>query len=190
MENIASTPLIPNPTLRNKFEKTSRQNVALCHQCKKCTSGCPVTFAMDILPHQVVHLLNLGQIDKLLESKTIWTCASCETCSTRCPNGIDISHIMDTLRQLSIKNSAVKQHASAPLFHDEFLKSVRQSGRVNEFKTIGIYTLKNQGVTGLLKQARTGIKMLLTGKLKLINHPVKNTTEIREIFERSKERVK
>ena len=31
-----------------------------CYQCGKCSNGCPVTFAMDYLPHQLIRMLQLG----------------------------------------------------------------------------------------------------------------------------------
>ncbi len=55
---------------------------------------------MDILPHRLIRAVHLGLKDEVIKSRTIWTCASCETCSTRCPNGIDIAHVMDAARQI------------------------------------------------------------------------------------------
>src|SRR5450759_5006011 len=90
-------------TLKSQIAESSGQKISTCYQCEKCTNGCPLSFAMDIHPHQVMHNIQLGSIDDVLNSDTIWVCASCETCTTRCPNDIDIAHVMDTLRQLSTK---------------------------------------------------------------------------------------
>jgi heterodisulfide reductase subunit C len=59
-----------------------------------------VAFAMDILPSQVIRFAQLGMVDRLLDSKTIWLCAACQTCYTRCPKGIDLSRIMEALREI------------------------------------------------------------------------------------------
>jgi heterodisulfide reductase subunit C len=61
----------------------SGEKINNCYQCKKCTAGCPITFAMDILPHQIIKYIQLGLEEKVLTSKTIWLCAACETCGTR-----------------------------------------------------------------------------------------------------------
>ena len=85
--------------LETVLEERTGQKVRHCYQCKKCSAGCPVAFTMDILPHEVMKLVQYGQSDRLLECSTVWLCASCETCSTRCPNDIDIAGVMDGLRE-------------------------------------------------------------------------------------------
>ena len=58
---------------------------------------------MEILPHQLMHYLSLGMEEKPLAANTIWMCAGCFTCAVRCPNDIDITSVMDALRQKSIR---------------------------------------------------------------------------------------
>jgi heterodisulfide reductase subunit C len=57
---------------------------------------------MDLLPNQMIRYVQLGLEEELMASKTIWLCASCFQCFARCPRGIDISKIMDALRQMAI----------------------------------------------------------------------------------------
>ena len=151
--------IIPKPSLRKKIEELSGQKISACFQCEKCTNGCPVTFAMDVVPHRLMHMLQLGLLDEALRSDTIWVCASCETCTTRCPNDIDIAHVMDTLRQLSQKEGIKTAQKSAPIFHSAFLSSLRRHGRVHEPEMAVVYTLRSGGLNGLRKQAGTGIAM-------------------------------
>ena len=92
-------PLEPSTALQERLATALPVSVAACFQCKKCSSGCPLTFAMDLLPDQVIRLALLGQEEQLLGCRTIWVCSSCETCTTRCPNGIDIAGIMDWLKE-------------------------------------------------------------------------------------------
>ena len=49
-----------------------------CYQCLTCTLGCPLRFAMDIPPNEIVRLAQLGMKDDILNSSTIWVCASCD----------------------------------------------------------------------------------------------------------------
>lgn len=58
---------------------------------------------MDLLPSQVIRLAQLGQVAELLETQTIWLCAACQTCYTRCPKGVDLSRIMEALRELALR---------------------------------------------------------------------------------------
>ena len=89
-----------NRQLETELQESTEQKVRLCYQCKKCSAGCPVAFAMDLLPHEAMKMVQYGQESRLLKCSTIWLCASCETCSTRCPNEIDIARVMDGLRGL------------------------------------------------------------------------------------------
>jgi len=59
---------------RQQIEKLSQEKISTCYQCEKCTNGCPMTFAMDILPHQIMHSIQLGLTDEVINSDTIWVC--------------------------------------------------------------------------------------------------------------------
>ena len=86
-----------NPDLAQRIQEELGENVYLCYQCVKCTSGCPVGEFFDWQPNQIMRALQLGQEDIALESQTPWLCAACQTCSTRCPQELDIAGIMDFL---------------------------------------------------------------------------------------------
>jgi len=157
-------------------------NISSCYQCEKCTNGCPLTFAMDIMPHQVIHNLQLGLVEEVVNSDTIWVCASCETCTTRCPNEIDIAHVMDRLRQHSIIRGVKAAHRQAPIFHETFLSSVRRFGRMHELTMAVEYSLRSEGVNGLRKQIRLGLEMMRRGKMKIIPGRWRAGKEVDDIF--------
>ena len=75
-----------------------------CYHCRKCTAGCPIAFAMEYNPDQIIKMIQMGMRDKVLNSSSIWLCASCETCVTRCPNEVDIARMMDVLREMAIES--------------------------------------------------------------------------------------
>ena len=72
----------------------SRQNISLCWHCWSCGGGCPFSEHMDLMPNQVLRLVQLGRRDEALRCRTIWLCVGCHTCSTQCPNSIDIASAM------------------------------------------------------------------------------------------------
>ena len=176
----------PRPSLRRKIEDLSGQKIAACFQCEKCTNGCPVTFAMDVVPHRLMRMLQLGLLDEAIRSDTIWVCASCETCTTRCPNDIDIAHVMDTLRQLSQREGIKVVQKNAPTFHAAFLASLRRHGRVHEPEMAVEYMLKSGGLNGLRKQAGTGMAMFKRGKIKLLPPRVRAGRQVKNIFKKVK----
>ena len=86
-----------------KVEEISGQKLLACYQCGKCSAGCPAVGEMDILPNQVIRFAQLGLKEELLESKSIWVCASCLTCNVRCPKGIKIAEVMEAVRQILLR---------------------------------------------------------------------------------------
>ena len=87
-----------------QVEEISGENLLACNQCGKCSAGCPVAFSMELLPSQVIRLAQLG-IEEVLDSPTVWTCASCLTCVSRCPKGIDLPRIMEALRVIGMQRN-------------------------------------------------------------------------------------
>jgi len=86
-----------------KIEEISGQNLLSCYQCGKCSAGCPAVSQMDILPNQIIRYAQLGFKDELLQSKSIWICASCFTCNSRCPKGINIAEVIEAIRQILLR---------------------------------------------------------------------------------------
>ncbi len=87
---------------RERVELLSGQNVFACYQCGMCTAGCSFADEMDMLPHQVIRQLQLNNW-KVLESNAKWICASCLNCQTRCPKGVDLSKLMEAMRQIYLR---------------------------------------------------------------------------------------
>ena len=68
-----------------EVEAQSGQNVSTCYQCGNCTAGCPAGFVYDRQVNQIMRGVQLGLKDEVLNSRSIWLCLSCSTCSLRCP---------------------------------------------------------------------------------------------------------
>ena len=184
--------IVPDHNWLAEVEKKSGVKVSACYQCKKCSGGCPVTFAMDYLPNQILHMIQMGLKNEVLKSTTIWVCASCETCTTRCPNDIDIARIMDAMRTASLKSGLAAGEKKVPVFHEAFLSSIRSKGRVYELGMIGQYTLKSGDATSklksgsLLEEAKLGWQMFKKGKLRIFPQRIKGTGEIKKLFKKTK----
>lgn len=160
--------------------------VSNCFQCLKCTAGCPMAEHMDLPPATIMRLLQLGQLDRVLESEAIWLCAGCLTCSTRCPNRIDIAHVMDRLRHEALLRGIEPPRKKIANFHKGFLKSIRRHGRSFESGVLAGYAIKNGQ---LLANMGLGMTMFFKGKMPILPKNVSGRRAIRKMFERYQEKL-
>ena len=158
-------------------------NISLCYQCKTCSLSCPFTAAMDILPHELIRKIQIGQGEKVLASKTIWHCGSCETCVTRCPNEIDIPGVMDWLRQTSLQKKVPAGDKNIPIFHRAFLGSIKSWGRQYELGMLLKFKLDSRD---FFSDLDLGIKMILKHKLPFLPVRAKGTKDIKKLFKTKK----
>jgi len=90
--------------LKQKIEDISGTNVMKCYQCGKCSAGCPMVDYMEILPHQILRLVQIGTWEEVAGANTPWICAACLTCSVRCPRGVKIAELIEAVRQIALRN--------------------------------------------------------------------------------------
>jgi heterodisulfide reductase subunit C len=87
-----------------KIEKISGQKLLACYQCGKCSAGCPMVPHMDVLPNQIIRMAQLGMKKQLLATRSIWSCVSCMMCNSRCPKGIRIAEVIESLRMTALRD--------------------------------------------------------------------------------------
>src|SRR5512136_1492109 len=117
-----------------KVELNSGQNLFACYQCGNCTAGCPVSFAMEVGPHEVIRYTLLGLEEEVLRVNTFWLCASCLQCTSRCPKGIDIARVMDALRTVVLRKKEREDHIRISDLSEEFLEKVPQIAFISGFR--------------------------------------------------------
>ncbi|MBU0498516.1 MAG: 4Fe-4S dicluster domain-containing protein [Gammaproteobacteria bacterium] len=105
-----------------RVQRLADQNLMACYQCGKCSAGCPMAAYMDILPNQMIRLAQLGQEETLLNAEAIWLCVSCMTCNTRCPKGVRIAELIESLRQVRLR--ARQDHLQVDRLSPETLQAV------------------------------------------------------------------
>ena len=166
------------------MEELSGQPVASCYQCQRCSSCCPVAEFMDLKPHQMVRLIQLGLADRLRTSRSPHLCVGCAGCGASCPNDIDFHEVADALRQT---DEAVTRDRAPALtaFDRAFLASIRKYGRVHEMGMVMRFKLATRR---FLADMKLGAWMFLGGKLKLFGRRIEGRKEIREIFRRARDR--
>ena len=90
-----------------EVEDLCGENLFGCYQCGTCSAGCPFIDEMDLSPDEVIRYVILDR-KEVLNSKTIWLCSSCFTCAERCPRDINITKIMEALRQIILRKKIDK----------------------------------------------------------------------------------
>jgi heterodisulfide reductase subunit C2 len=173
--------------LKDRVIQETGVNITECYQCGKCTAGCPLNEDMDIMPNQILRMLQLelpGYEDKILSSMSIWLCLACDQCYSRCPQEVLISKAMDFLRQESIRQNKVNPKAKDILkFHESFLNSVEKHGKLHELGLTISYKLRSMN---LMQDISVAPAMLSKGKLHMFPHNVKNSKAIEKIFDKTK----
>jgi heterodisulfide reductase subunit C len=191
ISNTFAQALEPSPILVERLAGLT--SVSACYQCKKCSSGCPLTFAMDFYPDQVIRLALLGQEAQVLGCRTIWVCSACETCTTRCPNNIDIAGVMDWLKEEAIRQGYASPQPQVTLFHQSFLDAVRRGGgRLSEPLLLGLYQWRSGGTLAklmsgaLIEDLRMAWKLARRRRL-VLRWPrrIKGAREIKDFFKKS-----
>ena len=165
----------------DEVQERSGQNIKLCYQCLKCFVGCPLAPHMDHKPNRIIRMIQYGRREKVLSSHAIWLCVSCMTCGVRCPNEIDMSAVMDTLREMSIEAGlAHDAERNVVVLHEEFIRSVRLWGRLHEVSFFVPYIVRS---LDLFSNAVSGVHLFARGKLPLIPKQVKGIEQIRKLFD-------
>lgn len=162
-----------------EVQKEIGEALKKCYTCGKCVSSCPVASEMDFPPSLIIKWLALGDIEKLLKSKTIWVCSSCQNCYSRCPFEINIPHIIDLLKEYCYKNGLSKKERAIQLFHKTFLSGIKKSGRIHELALISKWkTSSGKWFSDL----SLGMKMFQKRKLPFSPEKIKNQKEVTKLF--------
>jgi len=165
------------------LEALTGEKALLCSQCKKCTLGCPAAYAMRMKPHELMRAVQLGLSEEIFWSGTIWTCLSCETCNTRCPQGINILRLINGLREWSKGVDYYNPYPAAPALHRVFMALVKRFGKAYP---LGLALLTHLAMLTPFKDMDMASPMLRRGKLKLLPHKSHGVKELRQVMARIK----
>ena len=89
-----------NQNMIETVTRISGVNPRKCMRCGKCSASCPAYDEMEYHPHQFVYMVEKGDIEKLMASKSIYTCLSCFACVQRCPRDVKPGKLIDAARQI------------------------------------------------------------------------------------------
>ena len=91
-----------NSYLQEEILRMSGVNPKKCMRCGKCSATCPAYDEMEYHPHQFVSMVESGDIEPLLNSKSLYRCLSCFACIDRCPRSVEPAKLVEAVRLAAI----------------------------------------------------------------------------------------
>ena len=92
-----------NEYLRDDILRASGVNVRKCMRCGKCSGTCPAYDEMEYHPHEFVYMVETGDIEPLINSKSLYKCLTCFACVDRCPRGVEPAKVVEAVRLAAIR---------------------------------------------------------------------------------------
>lgn len=89
--------------LREQILRISGVNPRKCMKCGKCSATCPTYDEMEYHPHQFVAMVESGDIEPLLKSKSLYKCLTCFACVDRCPRNVEPAKLVEAVRLAVIR---------------------------------------------------------------------------------------
>jgi len=148
-----------------------------CIQCGTCSGTCPLSIYMDYTPRRIINLVREGFREDALASQTIWLCASCYSCGARCPQKIQLTDVMYSLKREAIKDGLYPKRFPIPILAREFQRVVSRRGRSSELWLVMRLALKSNPLI-LAAMMGTGWKLFRTGRMELGRDKIKRVNEL------------
>jgi heterodisulfide reductase subunit C len=144
---------------------------------------------MDAPPTRLIRWLQIGEEARALAAEAIWDCVSCQTCSARCPQGVDCASIMDALRQIAFtRDTVAPARRRVVAFQQAFLDNIRRNGRLNELELTASFKLRafrhDHAIEPLFQDASLAPQLRKRGKLHLKSERVRDREVVARIFKK------
>ncbi|HEY6952571.1 MAG TPA: 4Fe-4S dicluster domain-containing protein [Bacteroidota bacterium] len=157
------------------------EHLMSCIQCGTCSATCPLSHFMDFTPRKVIAMTREGFKEEVLNSLTIWLCASCYSCMVQCPRQIHITDVMYALKREAIANGYVPKGLPIPVLAKAFFNQVLRNGRNTEsWLLVNLYMRTNP--FKMFREAILGLKLFLAGRMSLKPDRIKGRSDLKKIL--------
>ena len=95
--------------MKEQILRTSGVNPLKCMRCGKCSGTCPAYDEMEYHPHEFVYMVERGDLEPLLNSKSLYKCLTCFACVDRCPRDVEPAKLVEAVRLMVIRQQG-KNH--------------------------------------------------------------------------------
>ena len=119
--------------LQEEIIRMSGVNPKKCMRCGKCSATCPAYDEMEYHPHQFVNMVESGDIEALMNSKSIYKCLSCFACIDRCPRGVEPAKLVEAVR-LSVIRQQGANHLKPDMIPAMLDEDLPQQAIVSAFR--------------------------------------------------------
>lgn len=157
-----------------------------CIQCGTCSATCPVAPLLEHTPRRIIAMMRAGMKQEVLESMTPWVCSSCYECTVNCPAQIRITDVMYALKRRAMAEDISPADSGPKRFSRTFTDMVCRFGRGYELGLMLKHMLPHQPLE-LLKQAPLGLEMLLSGRLPVLPHRIRQLDAFKKMVKRAVE---
>jgi Fe-S oxidoreductase len=122
-----------NLAVANGFDM---EKLGTCLQCGTCSSSCPTYFAMDVPPRKLWRMVSLGMKDEISRLSTYWLCTACNSCTVRCPRGIQVAESMRRVREWVIRDNLQETPKALDRLNEMIINSHNMMGDENDTRLI------------------------------------------------------
>jgi len=162
-------------------ERAYGQKLLSCIQCGTCSATCPLSHYMDYTPRKIIAMTREGFKEEVLNSLTIWLCASCYSCTVQCPRQIHITDVMYALKREAIARRFYPPKHPIPVLARAFFDRVMHDGRNTESRLLITLYLRTNPFK-MLKEAFLGLHLFRSGRLSLGREHIKGIKELRAMI--------
>lgn len=164
----------------------SCEDIRSCIQCGTCSATCPVGKYMTSSPRKLFAMIRADMEREVLGSDTIWYCASCYSCTVRCPMDIKITDAMCSLKEDALKKEKGNTKLIAPHFAKKFTGLVEKYGRVFEPELTPAF-IGRVGIGGMIDNALFGLAMFTKGRLPVLPKRLKGLKGFKKTLKKARE---
>lgn len=162
------------------------RRISRCLQCGTCTGSCPVSYAMDLSPRELIARFRAGDIRSILSSRTIWLCASCYACTVRCPSGIKVTDIIYAVKRMALARGIRPSQYPTFAVAESFVDMVEKYGRNNEPRFM-LQFFRRAGIHRAFGTIPLALRLLAKGRIGFGVSRIRDLEGLRRILRRAEQ---
>ncbi len=135
---------------------------------------------MELLPRQIVALVDAGRADEVMRDRSIWVCTSCYACSTACPKQIPVTELIYALKRAAVRERVFPKRFATPILAREFVRSVDRWGRNTESRLAIRLYLRTRPLL-LLIDGGLAQRLVRRGRMSLVRDSIRQRAQLRRI---------